>query len=92
LYLGNYPIIEIDRINFRLQYRLFNWNIFTIQGKTADIVKVELYSYQVKSHVETSVAIWQGIQKPTLKQLDNQDKRWLVAEISDFLDQLRSSD
>jgi serine/threonine protein kinase len=90
-YLGYHRFIEIDRTNFRLQYRLFNWNIFTSQGKTADIVKVELYSYRVKYQVETCVVIWEGVHKHTLNQLDNQEKRWLVAEITDFLDQLRSS-
>ncbi len=90
--LWYHRFIEIDRRNFRLQSRLFNRNISTIQGKTADIVKVELYSYKVKYGVETCVAIWQGVQKHTLKQLDNQEKRWLVAEISDFLERLRYRD
>jgi len=90
--LWHQQFIEINRINFRIQSRLFNRNISTIKGKTADIVKVELYSYQVKNGVETCVAIWQGLQKHKLKQLDNQEKRWLVAEISDFLERLRSSD
>jgi hypothetical protein len=90
--LWHHQVIEINRRNFRIQSRLFNRNISTIKGKTADIVKVELYSYQVKNGVETCVAIWQGLQKHKLKQLDNQEKRWLTAEISDFLDQLRSSD
>ena len=87
--LWHQQFIEINRINFRIQSRLFNRNISTIKGKTADIVKVELYSYQVKNGVETCVAIWQGLQKHKLKQLDNQEKRWLVAEISDFLERLR---
>lgn len=84
--------IEINRKNFRIQSRLFNLNISTIQGKTADIVKVELYSYQVKYGIETCVAIWQGVQKYKLKQLNIHEKRWLVSEISDFLEQLRPSD
>ena len=87
--LWYHRFIEINRINFRIQSRLFNLNISTIQGKTADIVKVELYSYQVKYGRETCVAIWQGVQKHKLKQLDNQERRWLVAEISDFLERLR---
>jgi hypothetical protein len=95
--LWYHRFIEINRRNFRIQSRLFNRNISTIQGKTADIRKVELYSYQGKYGVETCVAIWQGLQKHTLEQmniqqLDNQEKRWLVAEISDFLERLRSSD
>jgi serine/threonine protein kinase len=90
--LWYHRFIEINRRNFRIQSRLFNRNISTIQGKTADIVKVELYSYQVKHWVETCVAIWQGVQKHTLEQLDIHEKRWLVAEISDFLERLRSSD
>jgi hypothetical protein len=40
----------------------------------------------------TGVAIWEGVHKHTFKWLDDQKKRWLLAEMSDFLDQLRSSD
>jgi serine/threonine protein kinase len=92
-YLLYNQLIEIDRQKFRIQYRLFDWNIFTIKGKTADIVKVELYSYYMpKGGVMTGVAIWEGVHKHTFKGLDAQEKRWLVAEISDFLERVRSSD
>jgi len=40
----------------------------------------------------TGVAIWEGVHKHTFKGLDEQENRWLVAEISDFLEQLRSMD
>jgi serine/threonine protein kinase len=92
LCLGYNKFIEIDRQNFRIQYGLFDWNIFTIKRKTADIVKVELYSYYVKGCVMTGVAIWEGVHKHTFKGLGEQESRWLVAEISDFLEQLRSMD
>lgn len=105
-HLLTYTVIQIDLKNFQIQQFIGAKPYLTFRGKTSDIEKIELeiMSYKVATktgeitRIERRCVLWDGVNKLIFHSSIWQDSNplatelldILVAELSDFLKQVRS--
>ena len=105
-YLLTYTVIKIDLKNFQFQYFIGYKPYITFKGKTSDIekIKLEIMSCKVATktgeitRTERKCVLWHGVNKLIFHSsilqdgnpLTNELLDSLVAELSDFLKQVRS--
>lgn len=87
LSLAREQTLIIDRHRFSLESRLMTATLSRITGKTSDIKLVDVeMRVQSKGKSMTFITIWEGVTKHDFGlSLDRSEKKWLAAQISDFL-------
>lgn len=82
--------LEIDRQNFRLQWRLLGMK-YQVQGRTEEIARVELSSvYELNHRPVLTCTLVEGFRQHRFGLLLTQlEKAWLVAEVGAFLVMVR---
>lgn len=86
--LGGCIRLEMDRDNFQLRWLIWNRILHQIQGKTADIGRVDLEVKTVRGRQYTACVFWEKKHKRRLISWRREENEWLVWEVWEFLAQL----
>lgn len=81
--------LEIDQQNFRVQWMTRGSTFRQIQGKTADIERIERVDIKNGKSTTSRIIFWEGVHQHQFTLDDQHDDQWLADEASNFLVQLR---
>lgn len=81
--------LEIDQQNFRVQWMSRGAITSQIQGKTADIERIERVDIKQKKSTISRIIFWEGVRQHHFNIGSRHEEQWLADEALDFLLQLR---
>jgi serine/threonine protein kinase len=81
--------LKIDQEEFLLQWITLGAITSQIQGKTADIERIERVDIKKQKSTESRIIFWEGVHQRQFNLGSKHEDEWLVFEASDFLLQLR---
>jgi serine/threonine protein kinase len=85
--------VEINRYRFRLQQKFFGFQYRSVEGNTEDLEAIQWFDSQVRINEQSvfTCALIEGVRTHQFgSALTQTEQKWLVQELSKFLEKVRS--